>query len=167
MKYKEDEIIKGVFFIPIETFEDERGELTELFRIDTIANIPVANLNPVMGYHSVTNGGVTRGPHEHETQTDLFVFFQGAFDLYLWDKRGNVSITRVGIDNPCMVVVPPGVVHAYKNVCGFPSVSMNFPNVLYKGWGKSQSIDEIRHENDPASKYTVPQAEKKVRKPKV
>lgn len=155
MKAIQDSNIHGVFYLPLQTFKDERGSLTELFRVDALSSIPVANLNPLMGYYSVTESGVARGPHEHETQTDLFVFMHGKFELHLWDKKGNKTTIVVGESYPCVVVVPPGVVHGYRNIGTKPAVSMNFPNTLYKGWGKCQAIDEIRHENKAVSPYKI------------
>jgi dTDP-4-dehydrorhamnose 3,5-epimerase-like enzyme len=53
----------------IRKFEDDRGWLTELFRHDELA----PEFFPVMAYISSTLPGVTRGPHEHVDQADLFV----------------------------------------------------------------------------------------------
>jgi dTDP-4-dehydrorhamnose 3,5-epimerase len=44
------------------------------------------------------------------------------------------------------VVVPPGVVHGYKNVGSADAFVLNFPNQLYAGTGKTEPVDEIRHE---------------------
>ena len=54
-----------------------------------------------------------------------------------------------------MVVIPPGVVHAYKNVSQHPGWVFNAPNRLYAGWGKQRPVDEVRHENDPESPYQM------------
>jgi dTDP-4-dehydrorhamnose 3,5-epimerase len=56
----------------------------------------------------------------------------------------------VGEDNPMAVIVPKGVVHAYKNASATEKgVVINCPNRLYMGEGKREPIDEIRHEDDP------------------
>lgn len=106
-----------------------------------------------MGYVSLTYPGVTRGPHEHREQTDLFVFFSGAFRLFLWDHRadsptcGHRQIENLGADRPCTVIVPPGVIHAYRNVGATDAIIINCPNRLYAGSGKADPVDEIRHED--------------------
>ena len=46
-----------------------------------------------------------------------------------------------------MVVVPPGVVHSYRNLSERPGLVFNFPNRLYGGTGKCYPVDEIRHED--------------------
>jgi len=43
--------------------------------------------------------------------------------------------------------VPVGVVHAYKNVGNEPGIVFNAPNRLYKGPGRRDEVDEIRHED--------------------
>lgn len=154
----QEEAIEGVCFRPLKQFNDSRGWLTELFRKDELA----AEYFPVMAYISETKPGVSRGPHEHVDQTDLFAFFgPGDFRLYLWDARPD-SPTRgckftviVGASNPQTVLIPPGVVHAYQNVGNIPGIVLNFPNRLYRGHGKKDPIDEIRHEDDPASPYQL------------
>ncbi len=144
--------INDVIVSPLKKFVDERGWLVEFFRHDEL----VEEFYPVMGYLSVTEPGVQRGPHEHETQADLFSFIGPSnFKLRMWDNREtsetyrNVMTLFVGADNPQSVIIPKGVVHAYKNVGSVQGVVINCPNQLYMGEGKRAEIDEIRHEDDP------------------
>lgn len=148
--------VQDVEFRRPKPFHDQRGWLVELFRKDELA----PDLLPAMAYVSQTEPGVVRGPHEHVEQTDYFVFLgPGDFELYLWDARPG-SPTRgkrlrriCGESAPCAVVIPPGVVHAYKNVSGYPGWVFNAPNRLYAGPGKKCPVDEIRHEDRPGSPY--------------
>ena len=134
---------------PLTKYNDERGWLAEFFRDDELE--PASY--PEMGYISMTRPGVARGPHEHFDQSDLFVFFSGTFRLYLWDTRadsptfGVRQIVDVGESNPASAIVPPGVVHAYRNVGDQNALIVNCPNRLYAGWGKKAEVDEIRHED--------------------
>lgn len=143
------ENINGVIIKELKKFVDERGWLAELFRQDEIEK----NIYPVMSYISMTLPGVIRGPHEHREQTDYFCFIGPSnFKIYLWDNRKysdtykNKMIIFAGEDNPKAIIVPPGVVHAYKNVGMKPGIVINFPNKLYAGWGKKEEVDEIRYE---------------------
>ena len=153
-----DAPIDGVVFRPISPFKDQRGWLAELFREDELP----AEQHPVMAYVSETLAGVARGPHEHVDQTDFFAFLgPGEFCLYLWDARPN-SPTRghrmktvVGESNKQCVVVPPGVIHAYKNVGTTSGWVFNAPNHLYAGEGKRDPVDEIRHEDQAESVYRL------------
>lgn len=151
--------IQDVVVYPLKKFVDERGWLAELFRHDEI----MEEFYPAMAYISVTEPLVQRGPHEHVDQADLFCFIgSGNFKLRLWDNRQDsptfnyIMTLYVGADNPQAVIVPKGVVHAYKNVSTTEKgVVINCPNRLFMGEGKKEEIDEIRHEDDPNTIYTM------------
>lgn len=150
-------MIKDVIIKKLEKFEDERGWLTEIFRSDELGGY-----QPVMSYVSSTKPGVIRGPHEHEFQSDCFVFLgPGMFELSLWDRRessetnGESVKIEVGENNPTLVIVPPGVVHGYKCIGEKDAWSINLPDKLYKGENKSEEVDEIRWETDPKSPYHI------------
>ncbi len=144
--------IKDVSVYPLKKYVDERGWLAELFRHDELAE----EFYPAMAYISVTEPGFQRGPHEHVDQADLFCFIgTGNFKLRLWDNRAdsptyrNIQTMLVGEDNPTAVIIPKGVVHAYKNASATEKgVVINCPNRLFMGAGKKEEIDEIRHEDD-------------------
>ena len=115
-----------------------------------------AEFLPAMAYISSTKAGVTRGPHEHVDQADLFCFMGPSnFKLRMWDNRPqsetfrNVLTLFVGADDPAAVLVPKGVVHAYQNAGEVDGIVINCPNRLYMGPGRREQIDEIRHEDDP------------------
>ena len=151
-------MIDGVVLRPLKKFHDDRGWLCELFRHDELP----AEFHPVMAYASMTQPGVARGPHEHVDQADCFCFFGPSnFKLYLWDNRPTAKTYRhrhtevVGADQPMLAIIPPGVVHAYRNVGAEPGLVFNCPNQLYKGPGKKQPVDEIRHEDEKDSPYRL------------
>ena len=147
--------MEGVVIRELKNFSDTRGWLTELFRHDELPG----DFRPVMSYLSVTHPGVARGPHEHVDQTDGFAFIDGKYQLFLWENREGKHCEPiridVGGDNPVLVVVPPGVVHAYKNIGDRDAFVLNFPNQLYGGWGKKEDVDKIRHESDPGSSFQI------------
>jgi dTDP-4-dehydrorhamnose 3,5-epimerase len=150
--------IDDVVIRDLRRFNDSRGWLAELFRYDELD----PEFYPVMTYTSSTIPGVTRGPHEHVDQADLFCFIGPSnFKLRLWDNRpeshtfNNVVTLVVGEDNPKSVLIPKGVVHAYKNVGLVAGIVFNCPNRLYMGVGKKDQIDEIRHEDDPQTIYRM------------
>jgi dTDP-4-dehydrorhamnose 3,5-epimerase len=151
--------IEGMIWKSLRRYGDPRGWLCELFRVDELP----AEYHPVMGYLSETAPGVTRGPHEHRDQADCFCFLgPSSFRLYLWDNRPASPSYRayetavVGRDQPMLVIIPAGVVHAYRNVGGEPGLVINCPNRLYKGPGRREPVDEIRHEEDPHSIFILP-----------
>jgi len=149
---------------PLARHADSRGWLVELYREDELAE----GIHPVMAYISQTLPGIVRGPHEHRDQTDYFAFIgPGDFELVLWDARpdsptfGNQTREVYGTSSPCAVSIPPGVVHAYKNVSDVPGWVFNGPNRLYAGRGKQEPVDEIRHELDKDSPYQVDESANK------
>jgi dTDP-4-dehydrorhamnose 3,5-epimerase len=150
--------IEGIIIRPLRFHNDQRGWLLELFRHDEL----VKEYWPVMSYVSQTLPGVARGPHEHRDQTDGFAFVGPSdFKLYLWDARpdsrtvGRRTVVVVGESNPAAVWVPPGIVHAYRNIGTAPGLVFNAANRLYAGWGKKEPVDEIRHENDASGRFPM------------
>ena len=153
-----DNPIEGIIIKELKRFSDNRGWLCELFREDDLDK----ETHPRMSYISMTLPGVARGPHAHVEQTDYFVFMgPSTFRVFLWDNREssptymNRMIIDAGEDRPLAVIVPPGVVHAYKNIGDTNGIVLNFPNRLYKGQDRKDPIDEVRHEDDPNSIYRL------------
>lgn len=148
--------IQGVMVRKLKEFHDNRGWLAETYRIDE-----TDGFRPEMAYISVTKGGIVRGPHEHREQTDYFCFF-GKFSLFLWDNRKEspTFMKRVVIEDAdrLIVVVPPRVVHAYRNNGDSDGMVLNFPDRLYRGWGRKEEVDEIRYEDDPDSPFKIEEA---------
>jgi len=143
--------MNGVVIRELSQFHDDRGWLVETFRNDEI------DFSPVMSYVSMTRPGISRGPHEHMQQSDYFCFFND-FRLYLWDNRKDSATYQQHLvfdlrGRPHIVIVPPGVVHAYKNIGQTEGLVINMPDMLYKGKGKTLPVDEVRYEDDPSSPY--------------
>jgi dTDP-4-dehydrorhamnose 3,5-epimerase len=150
--------IAGVIWKPLTKYQDGRGWLCELFRNDELAK----EFQPAMAYISMTQPGTARGPHEHIDQADCFCFLGPSnFKVYLWDTRpksptfGNQQTDVVGIDRPMLLIIPAGVVHAYKNVGQEQGIVFNCPNRLYKGPGRKEPVDEIRHEDKADSPFQL------------
>lgn len=150
--------IQGVRIRTTHRYRDYRGWLVELFRSDELAS----DEQPAMGYLSLTGPDVVRGPHEHRQQSDLFYFGpETRFRLYLWDNRresatyGRRERLDLASEQGLIVQIPPGVVHAYRNRGKSDGLVLNFPNRLYAGPKRQESVDEIRHEDDPASPFVI------------
>jgi len=143
--------IDGIVLRELVVHSDNRGTLVETYRAD---ELPVS-LQPQMSYVSHTVPGVARGPHEHRDQTDIFIFMgPGDFEVFLWDNRkesatyGTRMIVEGGTTRPIFLMVPPGIVHGYRNVSKEENgMVLNYPNRLYRGWKKEEEVDEIRHED--------------------
>ncbi|HEX8747859.1 MAG TPA: dTDP-4-dehydrorhamnose 3,5-epimerase family protein [Pyrinomonadaceae bacterium] len=151
-------VIRGVGVYDIQKHPDERGWLAELFRHDDMSE----EFYPQMAYVSESRPNIQRGPHEHVNQADFFCFIGPSnFKLRLWDNRSgsdtyrNVMTLLVGEDNPKSVLVPKGVVHAYRNIGHTAGLVLNFPNRLYKGAGRLEEEDVIRYEDDPHTIFNM------------
>ena len=153
-----DGTINDVVVRNLQRFADQCGWLCELFREDETER----KYMPVMGYISVTNAGIARGPHEHADQADYFCFLGPSnFRIYLWDNRKdspthmNRQVIVAGEDAPMAVIVPAGVVHAYRNIGDKDGMVVNCANRLYAGHGRKEPVDEIRHEQDPGTIFRL------------
>ena len=145
--------MEGVVIKELNVFTDERGWLSEIFRNDE------TGFRPAMSYVSLTKPGIARGPHEHIEQSDFFCFL-GNFRLYLWDNRqGSKSYGEKFVldteGKPVTAIVPPKVVHAYKNVGPGDGLVLNLPDRLFRGQGKKDPVDEVRYEDDPDSPFRI------------
>ena len=150
--------IEDVVVYELKKFDDDRGWLCELFRHDNLNE----EFHPAMSYISFTKPGVTRGPHEHVDQADLFCFLGPSdFHLRMWDNRQAsptfryVMDVKAGESAPTAIVVPKGVVHAYRNYGEGDGMVVNCPNRLYMGQKRSEPVDEIRHEDDPDTEFVM------------
>ena len=157
MKWTEGQI-EGVGVRPLKRFTDSRGWLAELVREDETP----ADVFPAMAYISVTHPDVQRGPHAHREQTDTFTFVgPGQFKIRMWDNRpdspthGARLTVSGGSASPLAITVPPGVVHAYRNVSAEEGWVLNFPNRLYAGRGHKGPVDEIRYEDLGATEFRM------------
>lgn len=150
--------IEGVVVRKLTRFVDSRGWLAEVFRADELP----ADFSPAMAYVSITEPGFIRGPHEHIDQADFFCFpGTSSFKLRLWDNRRDsptyevVTTLILGQDNPCSILIPKGVVHAYQNTGASSGIVINCPNRLYMGHHRTERVDEIRHEDDPDTVFRM------------
>jgi len=155
MKFRKG-YIDGVIIQKLTVHNDERGFLVEIYRSD---NLP-EGLRPEMSYVSFTKPGISRGPHEHLKQTDIFCFIgPGTFMAKLWDNRNYSKTYRNymeiigGENNPILLIIPAQVVHGYKNISNEHGMVINCPNQLYRGWQKKEEVDEIRHEEQKDKFY--------------
>ncbi|MFH2048793.1 MAG: dTDP-4-dehydrorhamnose 3,5-epimerase family protein [bacterium] len=150
--------IEGAIIKELTLHEDSRGWLIEIFRQDELE----PSLFPVMSYISMTKPGELRGPHEHKHQTDLFCFYGTSdFKLYLWDNRSDSKtyqkseIIKILKDKPCSILIPPGIIHGYRNIGNSEGLVFNAPNRLHAGKGKRGEIDVVRYEDDPACPFRM------------
>lgn len=152
--------LPGVRVDAAPVFNDARGSLLELYRNDEIPS----DFKPVMACCSWSLPGVSRGPHQHVMQDDYFTFAgPSEFRVFLWDDRPGAAgaaqgwFLNVGQTHPARLYVPRGVVHAYWNIGAVSGLVVTVTSLLFKGEGRRDPVDEIRHELNPNSPYKLPQ----------
>ncbi|MFH1093701.1 MAG: dTDP-4-dehydrorhamnose 3,5-epimerase family protein [Candidatus Omnitrophota bacterium] len=158
--------MNGDFFVNIEGIKikecerncDERGWVFEFFRQDELTE----DIYPVMATATVTRPNTSRGPHEHRQMTENITFTgKVPYKLYFWDNRMesltyNQDTTLLIPEGKIVnLVIPAGVVFAYKNIGRKDGLVFNCPNKLFKGKGYRDEEDTIRHESNPNSPYKI------------
>jgi len=115
--------IEGVFFKRLTTRVDGRGDLTELWSKPWGENEPIQkDIEHV--YYNTTHEGVVKGWHIHEKTFSQYTCVNGKMQVVLVDIRKNSSTLGqvdqfvIGSKNPSLIVIPPGVLKAWKSLQG-------------------------------------------------
>jgi len=141
-------MIEGVRWKKLKVIPDERGRLMEILRSDDELFLKFGQV-----YMTTTYPGVVKAWHLHKKQTDNVACLQGMIKLALYDARpdsptkGEVNQFYLGIHNPLLIQIPPGVYHGWMCVSQEEAVVVNIPTEVYN----YDSPDEHRldpHEND-------------------
>ena len=136
--------IKDVKVEPLRLIPDERGWLMEILRADQ----PALFTKFGQVYVSATYPGAIKAWHYHKVQIDNFACIAGMVKLVLVDTRegsptrGTVNEFFLGVQQPIIVQVPPGVYHGWKCVSLDTSIVVNVPSEVYR----YDSPDEYRIE---------------------
>lgn len=141
-------MIDGVEIKKLKVIPDERGRLMEVLRCDDAF---FTNFGQV--YMTTTYPGVVKAWHLHRKQADHVACVHGMIKLALYDPRADsptyekVDQFYLGIHNPLLVRIPPGVYHGWMCVSREEAVIINVPTEPYD----YDNPDEERldaHEND-------------------
>jgi dTDP-4-dehydrorhamnose 3,5-epimerase len=125
-------MIEGVKVKKLRLIPDERGYLMEILRSDweeyeTFGQVYVTTAYP----------GVVKAWHYHQLQTDHFTCVHGMAKVVLYDSREDSPTYRevneffIGHLNPCLVKIPPLVMHGFKSVGQDLALIVNVPTELY------------------------------------
>lgn len=144
-------MIKDVKTKKLKVIPDERGRLMEILRGDDDIFEKFGQV-----YMTTVYPGVVKGWHYHKKQTDHFACVAGMLKLVLYDRRENSSTEGeineffIGIHNPELVTVPPGVLHGFKCISQSETVVINIPTEPYN----RENPDEFRLDpQDPSIPY--------------
>jgi len=119
-------LIEGVKTKALRIIPDERGRLFEILRRDEPLFERFGQV-----YCTTVDNGVVKGWHYHKKQVDNFVCVSGMIKLVAYDDRkdspthGLVNEFFIGVHNPLLVQIPPGVLHGFKGICPPESIVIN------------------------------------------
>ena len=124
--------IEGVKTKQLRVISDERGNLMEIMRCDDPEFIKFGQV-----YMTTVYPGVVKGWHYHKKQTDSFCVLRGMIKLVLFDQRSNSSTSGeineffLGVHNPMMVQISPGVMHGFKCIGENEAIIINLVTEPY------------------------------------
>jgi dTDP-4-dehydrorhamnose 3,5-epimerase len=108
-------MIHGVKIKQLKKFCDDRGFLVELIKFGEDSFCEVKQTN-----YTETYPGVIKAFHWHRKQSDVWFVVRGNAQVVLYDQRWDspthqeTQVICAGEDNPCLILIPPGVVHGYR-----------------------------------------------------
>ena len=125
-------IISGVKVKSLKVIPDERGRLMEILRSDERIFQRFGQC-----YMTTAKENVVKGWHYHQKQTDNFACVSGMAKLVCYDGRkgsrthGEINEFFIGVHNPILVQIPPGVYHGFKGVSNPEAILINVPTLPY------------------------------------
>jgi dTDP-4-dehydrorhamnose 3,5-epimerase len=125
-------MIDGVKTKKLRVIPDERGRLMEILRSDEDLFLKFGQV-----YMTTTYPGVVKAWHKHEKQTDNIACLAGMLKLVLYDgRKGSPSHKEInqfyiGVHNPMLIQVPPGIYHGWMCVSEEEAVVVNIPTEMY------------------------------------
>lgn len=124
-------MLPGIVVKPLESFSDERGFFTEVFRKDwsELLGSDVAS----QANFSITYPGIIRAWHRHlRGQVDYFVALKGAFKICGYDEKTGELDEIVSTGKNLQVVRMPGHYwHGFKAVGDESAMLLYFTTNLY------------------------------------
>lgn len=138
-----ERLIDGVVIQDLTLYNDERGYLQEVIRLnDEKVNAP--DIKQIIASYSYP--GMVKGWHLHSVQEDHLVCVTGMVKCVLYDYReksatfNTINEIFMGEKFPRLVYIPPGIFHGTKNIGQEISVVIGMPSVLYD----PENVDERR-----------------------
>ena len=125
-------LISGIRVKPLKVIPDERGRLFEMLRRDEPLFTTFGQV-----YCTTVTIGVVKGWHYHKKQVDNFVCVGGMIKLVTYDNRpgsptkGLVNEFFIGVHNPMLVQIPPGVLHGFKGISSHEAIVINISTEPY------------------------------------
>ncbi len=126
-------MIDGVKTKKLRVIPDERGRLAEILRSDDEEFF----IEFGQVYITTAYPGVVKAWHYHKKQYDHFACIHGMMKVALYDARddsptrGEVNEFFIGVHNPLLIKIPPGVMHGFKCISQDEAIVVNVPTEVY------------------------------------
>jgi dTDP-4-dehydrorhamnose 3,5-epimerase len=126
------ELIDGLRVKRLRPIPDERGRLMELYSADDPDFAGFAH-----SYVTTAYLGVVKAWHLHRVQIDNMACVHGMVKLVAYDGRegsptqGWVNEIFMGVHQPLLVRIPPGVFHGFTAIGEGEAMVINFPSEPY------------------------------------
>jgi dTDP-4-dehydrorhamnose 3,5-epimerase len=127
--------IQDMKFKALRTIVDGRGDVIELWSLPWVEHEGV--IVPQHVYQSATDYGVVKAWHLHDVHTDQFTVTRGKMQVVCVDIRpnspthGHVNSFIIGIQNPAMILIPPGIMHGWKALSQPETIVVNLQSHPY------------------------------------
>jgi dTDP-4-dehydrorhamnose 3,5-epimerase len=127
------DLIDGVGTTPLLINADPRGSLCELLTMRDDNGEPIVHV-----YQVIAAPGSIRAWVYHTHQFDRLVFTMGTFEVALYDARphsptaNRLNVFALGAARPCLLRIPPFVIHGVRNAGSEPAAFMNMPTEVYR-----------------------------------
>lgn len=125
-------MIEGITTKKLKVIPDDRGRLMEILRADDGFFEKFGQI-----YVTTTYPGVVKAWHKHLKQADNMSCVAGMLRLAIYDARENSPTFKeineffLGIHNPLLIHIPPGVYHGWKCTSPEESIVVNAPTEMY------------------------------------
>jgi len=142
-------MIEGVVVTPLRQMVDERGKVMHMLRADSGVFNGFGEI-----YFSTVHPGAIKGWHIHKRMVLNYAVPHGCIKLVLYDDRaesatcGQLQEIFLGLDNYCLVTVPPLVWKGFKGVGTETAIVANCASIPH-------DPDEIERKSpfDPSIPY--------------
>ncbi|MCS6807844.1 MAG: dTDP-4-dehydrorhamnose 3,5-epimerase family protein [Bacteroidota bacterium] len=127
--------IQGVYYRALKAIVDGRGDVIELWSLPWVERENI--IVPQHVYQSATDYGVVKAWHLHALHTDQFTVTRGKMQIVCVDVRsssptfGQVNSFIIGVQNPAMILIPPGVMHGWKALSQPETIVINLQSHPY------------------------------------
>jgi UDP-2-acetamido-2,6-beta-L-arabino-hexul-4-ose reductase len=102
-----------VLTFPLQRHRDNRGYLEEVFRPEML---PPEHREFGQCFLTTARPGIVKGNHYHHSKYELFYLVKGHATVYFKDlETEETSEVEMSEDDPKVLLIPPGPLHAIKN----------------------------------------------------